>query len=84
MRESSEKIIKMIVDEANSHYEEGNQSKCYAAVWRRVIRPKYGIQYNTLLSYIRLIKYGSRPSNRTNPNQLLLFDDEPIHEDTSR
>lgn len=37
---------------AAEHYEPGNQSKCYRAVWRKHIEPKYGICYRTFLNYI--------------------------------
>lgn len=49
------------------HYEEGNQAKCYKAVWRRWIEPEFGITYGT---YLRLLdlepsienRYGDSPS----------------------
>lgn len=37
-------------------YEEGNQSKCYAAVWRSRIYPTYGICYRTFLRYVKEIE----------------------------
>ncbi len=49
------------------HYEVGNQSRCYKAVWRSHIYPKFGICYHTYLSYIGRTKsereaYSSRLS----------------------
>lgn len=34
------------------YYEEGNQSKCYKAVWRNYVYPLYKIDYRT---YLRLL-----------------------------
>lgn len=45
-------MIKKLTEE---HYEEGNQSRCYKAVWRSYIYPKYRICYRTYLSYIGLL-----------------------------
>lgn len=36
------------------HYEEGNQRKCYKAIWRRFVAPLYGINYRTYLRLINL------------------------------
>lgn len=36
----------------HKHYEPGNQSKCYKAVWRNYIRKTMGINYRTYLTYI--------------------------------
>lgn len=44
--------IREISDIASEHYEEGNQSKCYHAIWHRYIYPRYGICYRTFLNYI--------------------------------
>lgn len=51
------------------HYEEGNQSKCYRAVWRKYIEPKYGICYRTYLKYIDT----PVPKEPENYKQLSLF-----------
>lgn len=56
--DSTRKRMEMIVAEAEALYEPGNQSKCYAAIWRRVIYPKYGIHYYTFMHYINVVKYG--------------------------
>jgi hypothetical protein len=37
---------------AREHYEEGNHSKCYRAIWRRHVYPRYGISYWTFMEYI--------------------------------
>jgi hypothetical protein len=39
---------------AAKHYEVGNQSKCYKAVWRRFVFPNMGICYATFLTYLKL------------------------------
>ena len=44
--------IREVCEITREHYEEGNQSKCYRAVWRKYIEPKYGICYRTYLNYI--------------------------------
>lgn len=36
------------------HYEAGNQAKCYKAVWRRWIEPRFGICYRTYLNLLGL------------------------------
>lgn len=43
------------------HYEAGNQAKCYAAVWRRWIEPKFGICYRT---YLNLLGVGPETEHR--------------------
>lgn len=37
---------------SDRHYEPGNQSRCYKAVWRRWIYPEFGVSYWT---YLRLM-----------------------------
>ena len=44
--------IKAINKITAAHYEEGNQSRCYKAVWRNIIQPRFGICYRTYLSYL--------------------------------
>lgn len=34
------------------HYEQGNQAKCYKAVWRHWIEPEFGICYRTYLNML--------------------------------
>lgn len=34
------------------HYEPENIAKCYKAIWRKFIRPQFGICYRTYLNYI--------------------------------
>ncbi len=53
----------------NTHYEVGNQSKCYKAIWRQYIEPKYGICYRTYLNYI-----GTPLPREHEVKQLSLFD----------
>lgn len=52
MRKSRAAIIKEICEIAKEHYEPGDQSKCYAAVWRNYVYPKYRIHYRTFLDYV--------------------------------
>lgn len=42
---STLKRIREVCAITREHYEAGNQSKCYRAVWRKFIEPKYGICY---------------------------------------
>lgn len=67
--------IKEILEIVDRNYEIGNQKRCYKAIWRDFIYPKYGICYDTFLSYI-----GVKPSELKDddneiqdPNQLSLF-----------
>lgn len=53
------------------HYEEGNQSKCYKAVWRNFIYPMFGISYRTYLNHINAKPTTDYP--QTDRNQLSLF-----------
>ena len=53
------------------HYEAGNQAKCYKAVWRRWIEPRFGICYRT---YLNLLGLDPETERRPN-NQPSLFDD---------
>ncbi len=36
------------------YYEEGNQSKCLKAIWRRYIEPQMGICYIRFLAYLKM------------------------------
>ncbi|MCF0219101.1 MAG: hypothetical protein HUK14_04895 [Muribaculaceae bacterium] len=54
----------------NLHYEAGNQSKCYKAVWRRHIYPEFGICYRTYLSLIGI----DPDTERRRDDQPTLFD----------
>lgn len=45
--------VREIRDITRAHHEEGNQSRCYRAVWRRYIAPRYGICYDTYLKYLK-------------------------------
>lgn len=78
MLDSTMARIKEIVEEAQSHYEPGNQAKCYAAVWRKHIYPRYRISYNTLLRYLAIAENGYKIEATSDiaPGQLTLFDDE--------
>lgn len=46
---------------AKQYYEPGNNAKCYAQVWRKVIYPRYGVHYDTFLRYLRLAKATDAP-----------------------
>lgn len=49
---STQARIKEIQKITQKHYETGNQSKCYRAVWKHHIYPVFGICYRTYLNYI--------------------------------
>ncbi len=53
------------------HYEAGNQAKCYKAVWRRRIEPKFGICYRT---YLNMLGLDPETESRQD-NQPSLFDE---------
>jgi len=57
-------IIKSIVD---AHYEEGNQAKSLAGVYRKYIRKIYPMSYRTLLRYLEL---ANKTIDNENTNQL--------------
>lgn len=69
---STECRIREICEITQEHYEPGNQLKCYRAVWRKYVEPKYGICYRTYLNYIG----ETVPKEKENKNQLSLFKDE--------
>ncbi len=51
---STKKRIKEILNIVQREYQPGVQKRSYKAVWRQFIYPKYGICYDTLLSYIKV------------------------------
>lgn len=55
------------------HYEPERQDRCYAAVWRRYIRPAFGICYATYLRYLKATPPADLPS--PTDSQLSLFDE---------
>lgn len=52
MYKSTQARIKQIREITQKHYEEGNQSKCYRAIWRNYIYPVFGVCYRTYLTYV--------------------------------
>lgn len=72
---STIKRIKEIQNIVKREYEPGDQQRCYKAIWRKFVYPRYGVCYDTYLSYI-----GVKPSeleeenpDTGDPNQLKLF-----------
>ncbi|WP_304382081.1 hypothetical protein [Paramuribaculum intestinale] len=61
----------LIKVETALHYEAGNQARCYKAVWRRWIEPKYGICYRTYLNLLGL----DPEEERRQDNHPSLFDE---------
>lgn len=49
---STKKRMKAIIAIVEAEYQPGDQSRCYAAIWRRRILPEFGICYKTFLSYL--------------------------------
>ena len=49
---NTELRIKHVCELTQRHYEPGNQSRCYKAVWRYYIYPIYPMCYRTYLNYI--------------------------------
>lgn len=54
------------------HYEPERQDRCYAAVWRRYIRPAFGICYATYLHYLKVVP---PPEAEPDDRQLSLFEE---------
>ncbi len=52
MHASTIQRIKMAREITQKHYEPGNQSKSFKAVWRNYIFKIMGISYRTYLTYI--------------------------------
>ena len=83
---STKKRMKAILAIVREEYEPGNQRRCYKAIWRRRIKPEFGVCYKTLLVYL-----DTPPSEleETKPaegkSQLRLFEeqDEPTNKDTT-
>ena len=76
---STKKRIKAIVAIVNEEYQPGDQSRCYAAIWRRRVWPEYGVCYKTFLSYLGVPpseleeEPGPSTGSGDDPNQLSLF-----------
>ncbi|MDR2131001.1 MAG: hypothetical protein LBP56_07555 [Odoribacteraceae bacterium] len=64
-----------ILSITRERYEPGNQSRCYRAVWRRYIEPRFGICYRTYLAYVKW-RPGADEEREENERQLKLFEDE--------
>lgn len=50
--ESTIERVRMVRAITEQHYESGNQARCYKAVWRQHIFPKFKICYRTYLNYL--------------------------------
>ncbi|MGL5913216.1 MAG: hypothetical protein ACRCZB_03545, partial [Bacteroidales bacterium] len=55
---------------AEEYYEEGNQSKCWHAVWRNHVYKTYPMCYNTFLRYM----HAAREQRVKSSPQRCLFD----------
>lgn len=78
MRKSRAAIIKEICEIAKEHYEPGDQSRCYRAVWRNFVYPRYRIHYRTFLEYVsvpisEINRILDEKKDDTPLNQLKLF-----------
>lgn len=69
---STLKRIEAVQAIAREHYEEGNQSKCYKAIWRKYIYEAYGICYQTFIAYLNT-DLTSTITTGEDPDQLQLF-----------
>lgn len=54
------------------HYEVENHAKCYKAVWKKHIRPLFGIDYRTYLRYLKVRV--PQEKKEEDKRQLRLFD----------
>ena len=52
MYNSTKVRIRAINQITSVHYEDGNQSRCYKAIWRKYIRHQFGVCYRTYLNYL--------------------------------
>lgn len=77
---STKKRMKAIIAIVEAEYQPGDQSRCYAAIWRRRILPEFGLCYKTFLSYLGVppseLEEEPDPStgSGTAHNQLSLFE----------
>lgn len=72
---STKKRIKSVIAIVEAEYQPGDQSRCYAAIWRRRIWPEFGICYITFLSYLGIpASELEEEPKKEDPNQLSLFD----------
>ncbi len=65
--------MQRVYELAQQHYEEGNQSKCYKAVWRYHVYPVCPMCYITFLSYIHAVENATPLPPAAQPTQLSLF-----------
>lgn len=72
---STKKRMKAIVEIVKAEYQPGDQSRCYAAIWRNRILPVYGICYKTFLSYLGVppSELEDDPAEGEDSSQLSLF-----------
>lgn len=68
--ESTIERVRMVRAITEQHYESGNQARCYKAVWRQHIFPKFKICYRTYLNYLGI----PTPPPVQQPQQLTLWD----------
>ena len=67
--------MKKVQEIVARHYEPGNQSKCYKAVWRNHVYPVYPCCYMTFLTYINT-PVGEIPDDYMDKRQLNLLTNE--------
>ena len=76
--------IKLVCDIVNQHYESGVLRKCYKAVWRQRVYPKYPMCYRTFLNYVSTPPGELQRAEETEclererKQQLSLFNDNPL------
>ena len=67
--ESTIERVRVVRAITEQHYESGNQARCYKAVWRQHIFPKFKICYRTYLNYLGI----PTPPPVQQPQQLTLW-----------
>lgn len=67
--ESTIERVRMVRAITAQYYESGNQARCYKAVWRQHIFPKFKICYRTYMNYLGIPTPSVSP-----PKQLDLWD----------
>ena len=65
--------VKLVCEIVNQHYEAGVLRKCYKAVWREHVYPRYPMCYRTFLNYVS-----------TPPSELRKAEEDEQHEQSQR
>ena len=70
------KKVRAIVDR---YYEQGNNCKCYKAVWQRYVCPVDPMSYRTFLSYLDIPTPPPTPPTALERSLFDFWDDMPVY-----